>query len=121
MVTLFDVHKEVRSEADRLRPELLLRRSRHEARMITRIHRAGPRVKPGNGITVMFDPGLEANFDCTARCNQARRPRLIEPHISDQHNGSKIRRHSQVSPVARGIISGFRNQGIGAQSRARTR
>jgi 3-dehydroquinate dehydratase len=107
MVTLFDVDRKVRSDADRLRLKLLLRGSHHESRLITWIHRAGCGLNRATASLWRSTRGLEAHFDYTARCNQALRPLRIEPQISDQHNGSEIRRHSHVSPGRPGYHLGF--------------
>jgi 3-dehydroquinate dehydratase-2 len=94
--------------------ELVFRQSNHEGRLIDWIHEA-------------FDAGaaVVGNFGALTHTSIAIMDALavleapvIEVHISDIHAREEFRRHSYVSPAAKGVIAGLGWRGYEAAIRA---
>ena len=106
--TLADVERLCRDEAGKLGMSADCRQSNHEGRLIDWIHEAGREIAAGNMLGVVFNPGAfthtsVALHDAIKGANAT----VIELHISNVHAREEFRRHSYISPAARGIIVGF--------------
>jgi 3-dehydroquinate dehydratase-2 len=106
--TLAGVEELCRQEAGKLGLEVVFRQSNHEGQLIDWIHEAGAKVKAGNSIGAVFNPGAFTHTSIALHdaIEGASLP-LIELHISNVHKREAFRHHSYISPVARGIIVGF--------------
>ncbi|MEO9135149.1 MAG: type II 3-dehydroquinate dehydratase [Casimicrobiaceae bacterium] len=106
--TLADVERLCRDEAGKLGMSADCRQSNHEGQLIDWIHEAGREIAAGNMLGVVFNPGAfthtsVALHDAIKGANAT----VIELHISNVHVREEFRRHSYISPAARGIIVGF--------------
>src|ERR1700733_681569 len=106
--SLADVEELCRREADRLGLGIEVRQSNHEGVLIDWIHEFGPRVKTGEFIGAVYNPGAHTHTSVALHdaIEGAELP-VIECHISNVHQREEFRHHSFISPVARGIIVGF--------------
>ena len=106
--TLADVEEMCRQEAEKLGLDLVFRQSNHEGQLIDWIHEAGARVKAGDSIGAVFNPGALTHTSVALHdaIEGAELP-VIELHISNVHSREEFRHHSYISPVARGIVVGF--------------
>ncbi|MFI6884266.1 type II 3-dehydroquinate dehydratase [Streptosporangium canum] len=97
-----------REEATRLGLDLLFRQSNHEGLLIDWIHEAGARVKAGESIGAVFNPGAYTHTSIALHdaIEGAELP-VIEVHISNVHRREPFRHHSYISPIARGTIVGL--------------
>ncbi|MDQ2915579.1 MAG: type II 3-dehydroquinate dehydratase [Pseudomonadota bacterium] len=106
--TLADVERLCRDEAGKLGMSADCRQSNHEGQLIDWIHEAGREIAAGDMLGVVFNPGAfthtsVALHDAIKGANAT----VIELHISNVHAREEFRRHSYISPAARGIIVGF--------------
>jgi 3-dehydroquinate dehydratase-2 len=110
--TLTDVESMCREAAEKLGLSLDFKQSNHEGELIDWIHQLGPRVKAGDSIGAVFNPGAFTHTSVALHdaIEGAELP-LIECHISNVHKREAFRHHSYISPVAAGIIVGFGVQG----------
>jgi 3-dehydroquinate dehydratase-2 len=106
--SLADVEKLCGQAAERLGLELVFRQSNHEGQLIDWVHETGADVKAGRSIGAVFNPGALTHTSVALHdaIEGASLP-VIELHISNVHKREEFRRHSFISPVARGIIVGF--------------
>jgi 3-dehydroquinate dehydratase-2 len=106
--TLADVEEMCRQESEKLGLELEFRQSNHEGQLIDWIHAAGAKVKTGDSIGAVFNPGAFTHTSVALHdaIEGASLP-VIELHISNVHAREEFRHHSYISPVARGMIVGF--------------
>jgi 3-dehydroquinate dehydratase II len=106
--TLADVEALCQEEAGKLGLDLEFRQSNHEGQLIDWIHETGAAVKRGESIGAVFNPGAFTHTSVALHdaIEGAGLP-LIEVHISNVHQREEFRRHSFISPVARGIVVGF--------------
>lgn len=110
--TLADVER-ICEEAGRARGvEIECRQSNHEGQLIDWIHAAGPEVKAGSLLGVVFNAGAYTHTSVALHdaIKGAEVP-VIEVHISNVHAREPFRHHSYLSPAAKGIIVGFGVQG----------
>jgi len=110
--TLADVEEMCREEAGKLGLEVDFRQSNHEGQIIDWIHEYGAKVKAGDCIGAVYNPGAHTHTSVAIRdaIEGASLP-VIETHISNVHAREEFRHHSFVSPVAAGIVVGFGVQG----------
>ncbi len=106
--TLADVERLCRDESGKLGMSADCRQSNHEGQLIDWIHEAGREIAAGNMLGVVFNPGAfthtsVALHDAIKGANAT----VIELHISNVHAREEFRRHSYITPAARGIIVGF--------------
>jgi 3-dehydroquinate dehydratase-2 len=106
--TLAEVEKMCAEAASSLDLDLVARQSNHEGQLIDWIHEAGADVKAGSCIGAVLNPGAFTHTSVALHdaIEGASLP-VIEVHISNVHRREEFRRHSYVSPVARGIVIGF--------------
>lgn len=106
--TLADVEARCRADADRLGLSLEFRQSNHEGRLIDWIHETGAAVGRGESIGAVYNPGAHTHYAYAIRdAIEAAQLPVVEVHISNVHAREEFRRHSVVSPVARGVVVGF--------------
>lgn len=106
--TLADVEEMCRQEAGKLGLDVVFRQSNHEGQLIDWIHEAGAAVKAGDSLGVVFNPGALTHTSVALHdAIEGVSLPVIEVHISNVHKREDFRRHSYISPVARGIIVGF--------------
>ena len=106
--TLADVEDACRQEAGKLGLDVAFRQSNHEGLLIDWIHEFGAKVKAGEAIGAVFNPGAYTHTSVALHdaIEGASLP-VIECHISNVHRREEFRHHSHVSPVATGIVVGF--------------
>lgn len=110
--TLPDVEKMCRAAAERLGLTCDFKQSNHEGELITWIHELGARVKAGDSIGAVFNPGAFTHTSVALHdAIEGAEVPVIECHISNVHKREAFRHHSYISPVAAGIIIGFGVQG----------
>lgn len=110
--TLADVEVMCRDAAKELGHEIDFRQSNHEGVLIDYIHEAGRRIKEGEVLGVVFNPGAYTHTSIALHdaIKGAEVP-VIEVHISNVHARESFRHHSYISPVAAGIVVGMGVQG----------
>ncbi|MGO3344426.1 MAG: type II 3-dehydroquinate dehydratase [Marinomonas sp.] len=110
--TLADVETLCRDAAAALGHDIDFRQSNHEGVLIDYIHEAGRRIKAGEVLGVVFNPGAYTHTSVALHdaISGAEVP-VIEVHISNVHAREAFRHHSYISPVAMGIIVGMGVQG----------
>ncbi|MEO9653878.1 type II 3-dehydroquinate dehydratase [Marinomonas sp.] len=110
--TLADVEAMCAAEAQRYGHEVECRQSNHEGALIDAIHEAGQRIKAGEMLGVVFNPGAYTHTSVALHdaIKGAEVP-VIEVHISNVHTREAFRHHSYISPVAAGIVVGMGIQG----------
>jgi 3-dehydroquinate dehydratase II len=106
--TLADVEEMCRREAERWDLGVDFRQSNHEGVLIDWVHEFGARVKAGDCIGAVFNPGAYTHTSVALHdaIEGAELP-VIECHISNVHRREPFRHHSYISPVARGVVVGF--------------
>ena len=106
--TLADVEKLCRDQAGKLGLDVVFRQSNHEGQLIDWIHEFGAKVKAGEVIGGVFNPGAHTHTSLALHdaIEGASLP-VIECHISNVHKREEFRHHSFISPVAAGIVVGF--------------
>jgi 3-dehydroquinate dehydratase II len=106
--TLADVEDMCRREAERLGLGIEFRQSNHEGVLIDWVHEFGAKVKAGEFIGAVYNPGAHTHTSVALHdaIEGAELP-VIECHISNVHKREPYRHHSYISPVARGIVVGF--------------
>ncbi|GIF76932.1 type II 3-dehydroquinate dehydratase [Asanoa siamensis] len=106
--TLADVEELCRQEAGKLGLELEFLQSNHEGQLVDWVQEAGARVAAGDCLGAVFNPGAYTHTSIALHdaIEGASLP-VVEVHISNVHAREEFRRHSYVSPVARGVVVGF--------------
>ncbi|HEY0001058.1 MAG TPA: type II 3-dehydroquinate dehydratase [Actinoplanes sp.] len=106
--TLADVEDLCRQEAGKLGLDVVFHQSNHEGRLIDWIHEFGAKVKSGESIGAVFNPGAYTHTSVALHdaIEGASLP-VIECHISNVHKREAFRHHSYISSVASGIVVGF--------------
>ena len=106
--TLADVETMCRADAGKLGLDIEFLQSNHEGQLIDWLHELGPKVKTGESIGAVYNPGAHTHYSYAIRdAIEAGMVPVIEVHISNVHAREEFRHHSVISPVARGIIVGF--------------
>lgn len=110
--TMADVEILCRDAALSLDHQIEFYQSNHEGVLIDYIHEAGRRIKAGEVLGVVFNPGAYTHTSIALHdaIKGADVP-VIEVHISNVHARESFRHHSYISPVAMGIIVGMGVQG----------
>ncbi|UTV99071.1 type II 3-dehydroquinate dehydratase [Marinomonas rhizomae] len=110
--TLADVEVMCREAASTLGHEVECHQSNHEGVLIDLIHEAGRRIKAGEVLGVVFNPGAYTHTSVALHdaIKGADVP-VIEVHISNVHAREAFRHHSYISPAAAGIVVGMGVQG----------
>jgi 3-dehydroquinate dehydratase-2 len=106
--TLADVEVLCRDAAARLGHAVECLQSNHEGVLIDALQAAGRRVKAGELLGVVFNPGAFTHTSVALHdaIKGAEVP-VVEIHISNVHAREAFRHHSYVSPAATGIVVGF--------------
>lgn len=106
--TLADVEALCREAGARVGVDVECFQSNHEGALLDALHAAGRRVKAGEVVGVVFNPGAYTHTSVALHdaIKGAEVP-LIEIHISNVHAREAFRHHSYVSPAAAGIVVGF--------------
>ncbi|ETI59282.1 type II 3-dehydroquinate dehydratase [Marinomonas profundimaris] len=110
--TLTDVESLCQDAAATLGHDVECHQSNHEGALIDWIHEAGRRVKTGDMLGVVFNPGAYTHTSIALHdaIKGADVP-VIEVHISNVHAREAFRHHSYISPAAAGIVVGMGVQG----------
>jgi 3-dehydroquinate dehydratase-2 len=110
--TLADVEVMCREAAVSLGHDVECYQSNYEGVLIDLIHDAGRRIKTGEVLGVVFNPGAYTHTSIALHdaIKGADVP-VIEIHISNVHARETFRHHSYISPVAAGTIVGMGVQG----------
>lgn len=110
--TLADVEAMARELTDELGLALEFKQSNHEGQLIDWIQELGPRVKAGESIGAVFNPGAFTHTSVALHdAIEGAEVPVVECHISNVHRREPFRHHSYVSPVAAGIVVGFGVEG----------
>ncbi|UCE87895.1 MAG: type II 3-dehydroquinate dehydratase [Deltaproteobacteria bacterium] len=105
--TLEEIDAMLRERAKASRAEIESFQSNHEGALIDRIQQAGSRIEG-----LLINPGALTHTSVALRdALAALAVPIVEVHLSNIHRREAFRRHSYVSDVALGVITGF-----GAQS-----
>lgn len=106
--TLADVETLCREVAAGLGHEAECFQSNHEGALIDAIQAAGRRIKAGEVLGVVFNPGAYTHTSVALHdaIKGAEVP-VVEIHISNVHAREAFRHHSYISPAAAGIVVGF--------------
>src|SRR5262245_17248020 len=105
--TLEEIHAELAAQAKERGAEIEFFQSNHEGALIDRIQEA---ISWADGI--LINPGGLTHTSVALRdALAATRLPIVEIHLSNVAAREEFRRHSLVSPIAIGVVSGF-----GAQS-----
>jgi 3-dehydroquinate dehydratase-2 len=103
-LTLAQVNAAIQRHAKARGARAVCRQSNDEATLVGAIQTAGRR---GFGAVVL-NPGAFTHYSYALRdaISGVRLP-VVEVHLSNVHAREEFRRHSVISPVARGVISGL--------------
>ncbi|MDR2930371.1 MAG: 3-dehydroquinate dehydratase [Propionibacteriaceae bacterium] len=82
--------------------EVEVRQTDVESELIGWLHEAGD-----HSIPVVMNPGAWSHYSYAIADAAREVDQLIEVHISNIHAREPFRRHSVISPVARGVIAGL--------------
>ncbi len=117
--TLADVERDCRESAEKLGLDLTFRQSNSEGELVDWIQEAGREVRAGRCIGAVFNPGAYTHTSIALRdAIEGVQLPLVEVHISNVHAREEFRRHSYVSPAAKGVIAGLGWRGYEAAIRA---
>ncbi|MTI84174.1 MAG: type II 3-dehydroquinate dehydratase [Firmicutes bacterium] len=106
-ITLSDICSEMDILARELGVGLTHYQSNHEGDLIDRLHQT-----MGKEAAVIFNPGAFTHYSYALRdAIAAVSVPVIEVHLSNIHAREKFRRHSVITPVAAGQISGLGSTG----------
>ncbi len=101
--TLAEIEAALRSSCAPHGIELHFRQTNHEGELVTWIQDAGLAGEP-----VILNPGAYTHTSVALQdAIKGAGAEVIEVHLSNVHARDAFRRHSYVSPVARGVIQGF--------------
>ncbi|MDR2853234.1 MAG: type II 3-dehydroquinate dehydratase [Burkholderiaceae bacterium] len=110
--TLADVERLCQQTGAALGLEVTCRQSNHEGQLIDWLHEAGREIAAGPMIGVVMNPGAYTHTSIALHdAIKGAGVTLIEVHLSNVHAREPWRRHSYISPVARGVIAGLGLQG----------
>ncbi|WP_051866805.1 type II 3-dehydroquinate dehydratase [Corynebacterium atypicum] len=110
--TLADIEDGLRRHAERLGVAVEFCQSNFEGELIEAVHAAADR-----GLAVIINPGGWTHTSVALRdalAEVAAGAGFIEVHISNVHAREEFRRHSFLSPIARGVIAGLGSFGYHA-------
>ncbi|NUR85521.1 MAG: type II 3-dehydroquinate dehydratase [Nonomuraea sp.] len=106
--TLADVEQLCHEVAKELGLTVDFRQSNHEGELIDWIQAEGPRVRSGESVGAVFNPGAYTHTSVALHdAIEAVELPVIEVHISNVHRREPFRHHSYISPVAAGVIVGL--------------
>ncbi|HEX4879118.1 MAG TPA: type II 3-dehydroquinate dehydratase [Limnobacter sp.] len=103
-MTLLDIEKALKAQAETEGFELLTYQSNHEGALIDRIHKA----KTEDVAGIVINPGGYTHTSIALRDALAGVGiRFIEVHLSNIHKREPFRHHSYLSDIAEGVICGL--------------
>jgi 3-dehydroquinate dehydratase-2 len=106
--SLADIEAMCREEGGRLGLDVVFRQSNSEGQLIDWIHAEGPRVRAGESIGAVYNPGAHTHTSIALRdAIEGVDLPVIEVHLSNVHAREEFRRHSFIAPVSRGQVVGF--------------
>lgn len=101
--SLEDIHQLMRARCAARGASLFFKQSNHEGDLVTWIQEAGMAKAP-----VILNPGALTHTSIALYdAIKGSEAEVIEVHLSNVHARESFRRHSFVSPAARGVIAGF--------------
>ena len=101
--SLEDIHQLLQVRCASRGATLVFKQSNHEGDLVTWIQEAGQAKAP-----VILNPGALTHTSIALYdAIKGSDAEVIEVHLSNVHARESFRRHSYVSPAARGIIAGF--------------
>lgn len=107
--TLADVEQRLSERAAELGVSIECKQSNHEGELIDWVHEAADA-----GAAVIINPGGLTHTSVSLRDALAEitdGAGFVEVHISNVHAREEFRKHSYLSPIARGVIAGLGVQG----------
>lgn len=106
--TLADVESRCAEVATALGGRADCRQTNHEGQLVDWLQEIGREVAEGRSRGVVLNPGAYTHTSVAIRdaIAGAQVP-VVEVHISNVHAREEFRRHSFVTPVARGVIAGL--------------
>lgn len=106
--TLRDVEDRCGETAVALGLDLDFRQSNHEGEIVGWLHEVGRAVVDHASVGAVLNPGAYTHTSVAiADAIAGAQVPVIEVHLSNLHAREGFRRHSYVSPVARGLIVGL--------------
>ncbi|AWB81822.1 type II 3-dehydroquinate dehydratase [Corynebacterium yudongzhengii] len=108
-LTLADIEKMCQQRAEELGLAIELRQSNHEGELIEYVHEAADQNWP-----VIINPGGFTHTSVALRdalAEVADGAGFVEVHISNVHAREEFRKHSYLSPIAKGVIAGLGSYG----------
>ena len=106
--TLADVEELCRQEAGKLGLDVVFRQSNHEGQLIDWIHEFGAKVKAGESLGAVYNPGAHTHTSAALHdAIEGTSLPVIECHISNVHAREAFRHHSYLSPAAKAVMAGF--------------
>lgn len=108
-LTLADIEKMCQQRAEELGLTIELRQSNHEGELIEYVHEAADQNWP-----VIINPGGFTHTSVALRdalAEVADGAGFVEVHISNVHAREEFRKHSYLSPIAKGVIAGLGSYG----------
>lgn len=104
--TLADVEDRVRTRANALGFDIDFRQSNHEGELVDFVQEAG------RSAGIVINPGAYTHTSVALRdAISAIAAPVVEVHLSNVHAREEFRKHSYISPVARGVLCGFGSKG----------
>ena len=105
--TLADVEAEVRAAGERLGLSIVFRQSNHEGTLVDWLHEAR-----GTAAGVVINPGAYTHTSIALHdAIKAVELPVMEVHISNIFARESFRHHSDVTPVAAGVLCGLGTHG----------
>lgn len=101
--TLADVDQMIATKCKELGAEVRILQSNHEGQLIDALHEHRTWAS-----SIVINPGGLSHYSVSLRdAIAAMRVPVIEVHVSNIYSREEFRRHSVISPVCVGVISGF--------------
>ena len=101
--TLAEIEARLRTLAGAQGVEIVFRQSNSEGDLVTWIQEAGLA-----GAPVILNAGAYTHTSIALHdAIRGARAEVVEVHLSNTHAREEFRRHSYISPVAKGVILGF--------------
>lgn len=106
--TFADVERRCAEAATALGCRAECRQTNHEGQLVDWLQEIGREVADGRSVGAVLNPGAYTHTSVAIRdaIAGAQVP-VIEVHVTNVHAREEFRRHSYVTPVARGVIAGL--------------
>ena len=102
-VKLDDINAWIQNKAEQLNLELEIHQSNHEGVLVELIHEAYNHCK-----AILINPGAFTHYSISLLdALKAVELPIVEVHLSNIYSREEFRRHSVISPVVDGVISGL--------------